>query len=344
MSFFKPKATNSTPRAPTKVPWTEKYRPKSLNDVAAQDAIVSVLKKTLQSSNLPHMLFYGPPGTGKTSTILALARDLYGPELRKTRVLELNASDDRGISVVREKIKNFSRTAVGNVSSEIRQKYPAPDFKLIILDEADMMTHDAQAALRRTMENYAKTTRFCLICNYVTRIIDPLASRCSKFRFKELSQESALNRLQYICEQENVEVEDEEVLRSLLKLTNGDLRQSITLLQSAAGFAPVVTKDILSELAGVVPDNIVSKVIEVAEIGNQKQIEKAVENIILDGYSVSELLDQLHDKLLTSVISSKSKSMLANTFSVANRRLVDGGDEHIELLNIVTQTAQALKA
>src|SRR6266516_2720113 len=154
------------------------------------------------------MLFYGPPGTGKTSTILALAKELYGPELFKTRVLELNASDERGISIVREKVKDFARMQLSNPLPSYREKYPCPPYKIIILDEADSMTQDAQSALRRTMETYSKITRFCLICNYVTRIIDPLASRCSKFRFKSLDQGNAKNRLQDIADKEGVKLEE----------------------------------------------------------------------------------------------------------------------------------------
>jgi len=161
------------------------------------------------------MLFYGPPGTGKTSTILALCKELFGyppsfiptnpsPELMKTRVLELNASDERGIAIVREKIKNFARTTV---SSSVKG-YPCPPYKIIVLDEADSMTQDAQSALRRTMETYSRITRFCLICNYVTRIIEPLASRCAKFRFKALDSVNTRQRIEFIAEQEHVQMEE----------------------------------------------------------------------------------------------------------------------------------------
>src|SRR6195952_5799071 len=179
------------------------------------------------------MLFYGPPGTGKTSTVLALAKELYGPELIKTRVLELNASDERGISIVREKVKDFARMQLSNPSAAYRAQRPCPPYKIVILDEADSMTQDAQSALRRTMETYSKITRFCLICNYVTRIIDPLASRCSKFRFKSLDQGNAKRRVEEIAEKEGVVLE-EGAVDALIRCSEGDLRKAITFLQSAA--------------------------------------------------------------------------------------------------------------
>ncbi len=187
------------------------------------------------------MLFYGPPGTGKTSTVLALAKELYGPDLFKTRVLELNASDERGISIVREKVKNFARMQLSNLPAGSRSKYPCPPFKIVILDEADSMTQDAQSALRRTMETYSNITRFCLICNYVTRIIDPLASRCSKFRFKSLDQQNAKKRLEEIAEKEDVGLE-EGAVETLIRCSEGDLRKAITFLQSGARLVGAVKK------------------------------------------------------------------------------------------------------
>ncbi|PRT57047.1 Replication factor C subunit 2 [Wickerhamiella sorbophila] len=342
MSFFKPKTEAVAPR---KAPWAEKYRPRSLGDVASQEMVVETLKKTLQSANLPHMLFYGPPGTGKTSTILALAKDLFGPELSKSRVLELNASDERGINVVREKIKNFARTVVTTPPASAAQNYPCPPFKIIILDEADSMTQDAQAALRRTMETYSKVTRFCLVCNYVTRIIDPLASRCSKFRFKPLDETNALERLQYICQQEEIAAND-EVLSRLLIVAGGDLRKAITLLQSASGLAmgSPITVGMVDELAGRVPDAVIDSLVNSISKGIYKDIQQTVDDICLEGFPAAGIVTQLHDKILTDPgYNDNAKSVVSAALSEADKRLNDGADEQIEILNVAYHMVNVLK-
>ena len=197
--------TNSTVPRVKLAPWVEKYRPERVDDVSHQEEVVKTLKTSIEQGSLPHLLFHGPPGTGKTTTILAVGRELFGPDLYKQRILELNASDERGISVIREKVKIFAQGAVGGQKTS---GYPCPRFKIIILDEADTMTPDAQSALRRIMETYSKVTRFCLVCNYVTRIIEPLASRCAKFRFKSLPMDSMLERMRFIAQSENVVLAD----------------------------------------------------------------------------------------------------------------------------------------
>jgi replication factor C subunit 2/4 len=264
------------------------------------------------------MLFYGPPGTGKTSTVLALAKELYGPELIKSRVLELNASDERGISIVREKVKDFARMQLSNPSPAYRAQYPCPPYKIIILDEADSMTQDAQSALRRTMETYSKITRFCLICNYVTRIIDPLASRCSKFRFKSLDQGNAKRRVEEIAQKEGVRLED-GAADALIKCSEGDLRKAITFLQSAARLvgavslkddveedvdamdvdekeSKMVTVKSIEDIAGVIPDETIEKLVKAMQPRSKglvyEAVSKTVTDMVADGWSGTQVVSQ----------------------------------------------------
>ncbi|AMD21575.1 HFL281Cp [Eremothecium sinecaudum] len=326
-------------------PWVEKYRPKKLDDVAAQKHAVTVLKRTLQSANLPHMLFYGPPGTGKTSTILALTKELFGPELMKSRVLELNASDERGISIVREKVKNFARLTVTNPTKEDLERYPCPPYKIIILDEADSMTADAQSALRRTMETYSTVTRFCLICNYVTRIIDPLTSRCSKFRFKPLDETNALSRLQYIAKEEGLTCSDKALVKTL-DIAEGDLRRAITLLQSAAkaisfSDSKEITSRQIEELAGVVPDEILMQLIDKVNSKNLDDIIKYVNDFIKSGWSASSVIAQLHDYYVNNnELGTKFKNEVFKLLFETDSRLTHGTNEHLQLLNLVMKISQ----
>lgn len=329
-------------------PWVEKYRPKKLDDVASQDHAVKVLKKSLELANLPHMLFYGPPGTGKTSTVLALAKQLYGPRLYKLRVLELNASDERGISIVRQKIKNFARLTVSNPTPEDLRDYPCPPYKIIVLDEADSMTNDAQSALRRTMENYSGVTRFCLICNYITRIIDPLALRCLKFRFRLLNNDNALQRLRFVMEHEKVKLKLEAVLTEILNVSGGDLRKAITYLQSAARLSASlqdedVSESRIREIAGVVDEQLIEEIVGAIRSKDTRKIAGQVQEIVLQGWSAQQVADQLHDKfVLDDALLSLEKNSVARVLFESDKRLNNGTDEHIQLLNLLLQLAGAL--
>jgi replication factor C subunit 2/4 len=269
------------------------------------------------------MLFYGPPGTGKTSTILALAKSLFGPALYRSRILELNASDERGIGIVRDKVKNFARaqlTQPTGLDAAYRAQYPCPPFKIIILDEADSMTQDAQSALRRTMETYSRITRFCLVCNYVTRIIEPLASRCSKFRFKSLDNSAAGVRLEEIARAENLKLDD-GVIETLIRCGEGDLRRAITYMQSAARLvgaakapakdadddaemtdagpagAPSITVRSIEEIAGVVPEDILDSLVQAMQPKSSgsayEAVSRVVTDLVADGWSATQVIGQV---------------------------------------------------
>jgi len=323
-------------------PWVEKYRPRKMDDVVYQFEVVEALKRSLETGNLPHLLFYGPPGTGKTSTILAIAYQLFGPDLMSERVLELNASDERGIDVVRDKVKNFAQLAVGK---GVKGEYPCPPFKIVILDEADLMTGDAQNALRRTMEKFSHNTRFCIICNYISRIIEPLTSRCAKFRFKPLIIECIRTKLLDIIQLENIIISD-VVLNRLIEVANGDLRKAITYLQSLYGLygndPPLETVD---EISGTIPDEKIDTILSNCQ---QQQtsltiIKNYVKSIIRDGYSTTQVLDQLYDKIIKSEsILDIQKAKIIEIIAESDSSLTQGGDEFLQLLNVFAQILNIL--
>lgn len=298
------------------------------------------------------MLFYGPPGTGKTSTILALAKSLFGPALYRSRILELNASDDRGIGIVREKVKGFARTQLvqpTGLDEEYLAQYPCPPFKIIILDEADSMTQDAQSALRRTMEQYSRITRFCLVCNYVTRIIEPLASRCSKFRFKALDNTAAGERLKEIAKLESLNMED-GVAEKLLYCSDGDLRRAITYLQSAARLvgagreagkkdadedsemadsgSGLITVRNIEEIAGVIPEDIVDRLVQAIQPrktgSSYGPVSAVVTDVVADGWSAMQLVSQVCSRAIAAVEMLTGRSCTAELSttipSVTSRR------------------------
>nr|CAX73295.1 hypothetical protein [Schistosoma japonicum] len=343
----KPQEGKRLTRSQKHIPWVEKYRPKTIDEVAYQTEVVSVLRRCIGGSDLPNLLFYGPPGTGKTSLILALARQLFGP-LYSERVLELNASDERGIVVIREKVKAFAHVAVSssgsNTNSSGSSSTNIPPYKLIILDEADSMTAPAQAALRRTMETEMRTTRFCLTCNYVTRIIEPITSRCAKFRFRPLDNEIARARLRYIADAENLSVTD-ETLDHLLSLCRGDLRQGITMLQcvhqlimsvdDSNSNSLSITSSELDEAAAVVPTDVIKSLVKTSENGNFDDLQVIIKNLLLEGYSAHQTIYQLHECIINDeTLSCIQKASILESLALADSRLIDGADEYLQLLAI----------
>lgn len=309
--------------------------------------------------------------TGKTSVALALCRELYSPDQLKRRVLELNASDERGISVVRDKIKHFASLAIGNASSKSKsfftkekdadamdidegetKKYPNPPYKIIILDEADAVTRDAQAALRRVIEAYSKVTRFILICNYVTRIIEPLASRCAKFRFQPLPVDSMKERICYIAEHEDCQFDEgkkDEVIDEILNLSEGDMRRAVTTLQSAhslcCGPNEVIKKDAIAEMAGLPPPDLIDRLIETLQTATfDKMKDFVMENVVLEGYSAEFVLSALMAKIIVmDDVSEEAKAKIAIQAAKSDKNLVDGSDETLQLLTVCSLALGCMK-
>lgn len=300
--------------------WTEKYRPRSLKEIINQKDIVTRLSAFVKEKNTPHLLFAGPPGTGKTTAILAFVQDLYGSDWRKN-FLELNASDARGIDVIRTTVKEFARTLpFGDVP-----------FKIIALDEADNLTDDAQQALRRTMEQYVGTCRFCLLCNYSSKIIEPIQSRCAIFRFTPLSDEDIKKRLQWIAEQENVKISDDG-LDAILYVSMGDLRKAINILQASSALDSTVTADSVFKVTGRARPEYVRDLLQEAYSGNfMKAREKLYTMLIEYGLSSTDIVKQIHREVFNLPIKEEEKVTLIEKVGEIEFRLTEGADSEIQL-------------
>lgn len=266
------------------LPWVEKYRPKQLDDLISHEEIIKTINKFVEGNQLPHLLFYGPPGTGKTSTILACARKLYTPAQFTSMVLEMNASDDRGIGIVRGQILNFASTGTMYTSG----------FKLIILDEADAMTNDAQNALRRIIEKYTDNVRFCIICNYLSKIIPALQSRCTKFRFGPLSKDQILPRLNTIIETEKLEV-SEDGKHALITLSGGDMRKVLNVLQSTwLAFGSVTEENVYACVGHPLPIDIKNIVNWLLNETYETCYSKIQDIKLKKGLALQDILTEVH--------------------------------------------------
>jgi len=297
--------------------WTEKYRPMKLDEMVGQDAIVDRLKAYVKTRSMPHLLFAGPAGSGKTTAALCLTRELFGEIMGN--FLELNASDERGIDVVRTKIKDFARTVP--LSGK---------FKIIFLDEADALTPDAQNALRRTMENYTSTCRFILSCNYSSKIIEPIQSRCALFRFRAIPDEAIKDRLRYILENENVKF-SEDGLNAIVYVSEGDLRRAINLLQSAATFGEVNEENVYSIASRARPEDI-RNLLNLALNGKFLDARNLVDKLILNyGMSGEDILLQMNREVMNLDIDDRVKVGIIDLIGEVNFNLVEGANERIQI-------------
>ncbi|TDL23643.1 P-loop containing nucleoside triphosphate hydrolase protein [Rickenella mellea] len=302
------------------LPWVEKYRPVTLDDVVSHKDITSTIEKFIEKNRLPHLLFYGPPGTGKTSTILAVARRIYGPEYRK-QILELNASDDRGIDVVREQIKQFAET----------RTLFSKGYKLIILDEADMMTQAAQAALRRVIEQYTKNVRFCIICNYVNKITPAIQSRCTRFRFSPLPIAEVDRRLQGVIEAENVKLTPDGK-QALLKLSKGDMRRALNVLQAChAAYDLTGETEIYNCTGNPHPSDIETVVNSMLSDEFTTSYQMISKLKIERGLALQDLIAGAYEYLETIDFEPHARVYILDQLATTEHRLSTGGNEKIQL-------------
>lgn len=304
--------------------WTERYRPKNFSEIVGQTDIVKKVRALTNSMNIPHLLFAGPAGTGKSTLALITVKELFGSTW-KDNYLELNASDERGIQIVRDKVKNFARTkSLGNVP-----------FKIIFLDEADALTPEAQQALRRTMENYSATCRFILSCNYSSKIIDPIQSRCAIFRFKLLEKKDIEQVLRRIEIGEGLQIQ-EEAIEILYEGSEGDCRRAINLLQSTASISPSINKDLVSTIISSVKPKDVKIVLDYALAGDfQRSREKLLDVMLKESISGQDVIKSIQKEIWNLPVEPEIKVKLTEKTGEIEFRIVEGSDPFIQLQSLL---------
>lgn len=301
--------------------WTEKYRPKSFSEIKGQQEVVKRVKAFVDQKNMPHLLFTGPAGVGKTTLSLVVARQLFGEEYRQN-FLELNASDERGIDIIRNKVKDFARTrAIGDVP-----------FKIIYLDECDALTREAQQALRRTMENYTQTCRFILSANYSSKIIDPIQSRCAIFRFKLLPKEDIFALIDKIAKDEGIKI-DPAAKEALYSVTEGDCRRLENIMQSSAAVSSgEITEDIIYSMASIARPKEIKQVLELALQNKFIDSRKKLLDVMLEyGLSGQDVIKQIQKEILDLGIDGREKMCLIEKCGEIEFRMTEGSDEFIQL-------------
>lgn len=300
--------------------WTEKFRPKTFREVKGQKDIVDKVKAFVKLENMPHLMFSGPAGVGKTTLSLVVARQLFGDSW-KNNFLELNASDERGIDIIRNKVKNFARTrAIGNVP-----------FKIIYLDECDALTREAQQALRRTMENYTQTCRFILSCNYSSKIIDPIQSRCSVFRFKPLEKEDVFEIIKTIEKEEKIVIND-KAKEAVFEVSGGDCRRAENILQACSSISDKITDEVIFSMASVAKPKEIKEILNLA-LANKFILarEKLLSTMLNYGLSGIDIIKQIQKEVWNLDIDGRKKVELIDKCGEIEFRMTEGSDEYLQL-------------
>lgn len=306
--------------------WTEKYRPSDFSEIKGQKEIVKRVKAFVEQKNLPHLLFAGPAGVGKTSLALVVAKKLF-KDLWRQNFLELNASDERGIDVVRNKVKDFARTrAIGDVP-----------FKIIYLDECDALTREAQQALRRTMENYTQTCRFILSANYSSKIIEPIQSRCVVFRFKHLEKKDILGLIDRIAEDEKLKL-GEKAKEALYEISEGDCRKLENILQSSAALDKNISEDLVHSMASIAKPKEIKEVLELAISNRFIEARNKLLDLMLNyGLAGIDVIKQIQKEILELNIDNRSKMILIEKCGEIEFRMTEGSDEFVQLEALLSQ-------
>ncbi|HID71624.1 MAG TPA: replication factor C small subunit [Thermoplasmata archaeon] len=305
--------------------WIEKYRPRKIRDMVGQRNIVERLQSYVEKRTMPHLLFAGPAGTGKTTGAIALARELFGENWREN-FLELNASDERGINIVRGKIKEFARIA----------PFKKGHFKIIFLDEADALTQDAQAALRRTMERYTQSCRFILSCNYSSKIIEPIQSRCAVFRFKPLTKEEIISYIEKIAEKEGLSL-TQDAKEAIAYLAGGDMRKAINALQVASTLSHKIDEELLYKVSATAKPEDIKALIKSALVeADFLKARQVLDTMLIDyGLSGEDVVRQIHSHVFSLNIPDIEKVRLIEKIGEIEFRMVEGSNERIQLESLL---------